>query len=133
MGQEELVQILRVQEASEQETRLIVTGKYKELQRLNIKRAIGMMVDNYDLAGRFIRASAFAPSDKTNIATQYGNTAVEGLVQIIEYFQVDLVANDLTSDQQNFVLKALGSTSKNIDLFLGLMPAETVAAARKQI
>jgi len=60
----------RVQEASEQETRLIVTGKYKELQRLNIKRAIGMMIDNYDLAGRFVRASAFAPSDKLNAATQ---------------------------------------------------------------
>ena len=32
----EIVLILRVQEATSQETRLVKTGKYKELQRLNI-------------------------------------------------------------------------------------------------
>jgi len=68
-----------------------------------------------------------------NPRNRYGNTAVEGLVQIIEYFQVDLVANDLTSDQQSFVLKALRSTSKSVDLFMGLMPSDAVDAARKQI
>lgn len=45
----ELVQILRVKESTGQETRLISTGKYKDLQRLNIKRAIGMMLDNSDV------------------------------------------------------------------------------------
>ena len=36
---EDIVLILRVQEAAAQETRLVKTGKYKEVQRLNIKRA----------------------------------------------------------------------------------------------
>ena len=84
---EQLVLILRVQEATGQETRLIKTGKYKvcnaayaayaasaeapplshpvrilqELQRLNIKRAISFMLDNYSLRDRFVTASAFAP------------------------------------------------------------------------
>ena len=48
----ELVQILRVKESTFQETRLISSGKYKDLQRLNIKRAIGMMLDNSDVCGR---------------------------------------------------------------------------------
>ena len=48
----ELVQILRVKESTFQETRLISSGKYKDLQRLNIKRAIGMMLDNSDVSGR---------------------------------------------------------------------------------
>ena len=36
----ELVQLLRVQEATTQEARLVGTGKYKDLQRANIKRAV---------------------------------------------------------------------------------------------
>eukprot|EP00965_Chrysotila_dentata_P056887 1887589-Pleurochrysis_carterae.AAC.1 len=131
--QQELVSILRVQEAAAQEARLVKTGKYRELQRLNVKRAVGMMIDNYDLSGRFVRASAVAPRDKANAAASFGNTAVESLVQILEYFQVDLVANELTKEQQTFVLKALKSTSTSIDSFLALMPSNVVAAAKKQI
>ena len=48
----ELVQILRVKESTFQESRLISSGKFKDLQRLNIKRAIGMMLDNSDVSGR---------------------------------------------------------------------------------
>lgn len=92
----ELVLILRVKEACEQETRLIKTGKFKELQRLNVKRAIGMMIENYDLRDRFVRASAYAPADRVSDATIYGNTATEALIQILEYFPSKLVATDLT-------------------------------------
>jgi hypothetical protein len=58
--------------------------RYKSLQRLNVKRAISMMIDNYDLYGRFVAASAAAPGDKIQTATGYGQRAVESLVQIIE-------------------------------------------------
>ena len=84
--QPELVFILRVQESTGQETRLIQTGKYKDLQRLNIKRAVGMMLENSDLQGRFVAATAYAPPSKVTQATEYGNQAVEALVQILEYF-----------------------------------------------
>merc|ERR1719440_2224839 len=56
--QPDLVLILRVQEATSQETRLVKTGKYKELQRLNIKRAIAFLLDNYDRRG--VRAAGGA-------------------------------------------------------------------------
>merc|ERR1712216_307215 len=91
------------------------------------------MLDNYDLRGRFVTASAFAPLDKQQQATDYAQTAVESLIQILEYFPDKLVVNDLSREQSQFILAALTSTSKNIDSFLALMPAESVDAARTQI
>ena len=129
----QLVLILRVQEATSQETRLVSTGKYKELQRLNVKRAIRYMLDNYSLEERFNRAAAFAPREKVASATAYGANAAEALNQIIEYFPQDLVANDLTAEQKRFVLRALATTSNAIDSFLALMPAEAVARATEQV
>ncbi|KAL3905236.1 MAG: hypothetical protein SGPRY_010984, partial [Prymnesium sp.] len=67
--------------AAGQETRLIKTGKYRELQRLNIKRAIKFMLDNYSLNERFVKAASFAPASQVVAATQYGQAAVESLIQ----------------------------------------------------
>ena len=128
---EQLLLIMRVQEATGQETRLIKTGKFKELQRLNIKRAISFMLDNYELRDRFVTASAFAPLSQQQQATEYAQTAVEGLIQILEYFPDKLSVNDLTPEQRSFVLRALESTSKSIDEFLRLMPPEAVDGARE--
>ena len=57
----ELVLILRVKESTSQEARLITTGKYKDLQRLNIKRAVGMMLENSEA-----RACASNPQPDAN-------------------------------------------------------------------
>lgn len=67
------------------------------------------------------------------MATQYGNLAVEGLIQILEYFPSSLKADDLTREQSSFVLSALGSTSKSIDSFLALMPVDAVKAAKETV
>ena len=143
--------ILRVKEASSQEARLIKTGKYKEVQRLNVKRAIKFMLDNYALNERFVKAASFAPSSQVMTAGQYGQNAVESLTQvpaddqttlrpstrrrvrriparappgtratacapprrqILEYFPDKLVANDLTREQEKFVMAALDNTNK---------------------
>jgi len=129
----DLVEILRVKESCGQETRLINTGKYRDLQRLSVKRAIGMMIDNSDLQSRFVSASSYAELSELQTAVEYGNTAVESLVQILEYFPDKLTANNLSPEQKTFVLAALSSASKNIDSFLTLMPATEVIAAAKQI
>jgi len=131
--QEELVGILRVQESCSQQTRLVKTGKFKELQRLNVKRAIRMMIDNSDMQSRFARATVYVDRADVPTATEAGNTAVEALTQIIEYFPQDLVANDLSPEQKKFVITALSTTSTNIDRFVALLPPEKVAAARAQI
>ena len=41
-----LYTLLRVREATEQETRLIKSGKFKDIQRANIKLAVKFMVEN---------------------------------------------------------------------------------------
>ena len=105
----------------------------QELQRLNIKRAIKFMLDNYDLRDRFVTASAFAPLAQQQQATDYAQTAVESLIQILEYFPDKLTVNDLSREQSQFVLAALSSTSKAIDSFLTLMPPEAVEGARLQV
>jgi len=130
---EQLVAILRVKESTQQETRLVSTGKYKEVQRLNVKRAVNMMVENSNLRDRFVRSVAYLPVNEQQQGLQLGQTAVEGLIQILEYFPRDLVANDLSAEQKKFVLDALTSTSKSIDSFMTLMPSEAVAAATRQI
>jgi len=130
---EQLVLILRVKEAASQEARLIKTGKYKEIQRLNVKRAIKFMIDNYSLNERFVKASSFAPAMQVATAGQYGQAAVESLIQILEYFPDKLTANDLTREQEKFVMAALDSTNRNIDLFCELMPPPALAAAKLQI
>ena len=52
-----LYKILRVKEASAQETRLIKSGKFKDAQRNNVKLAVKFMVENYNLADAFVQAS----------------------------------------------------------------------------
>ena len=75
---------------------------------------------------RFIAASFYCEPEQIAAATQYGNTAVESLIQILEYFPDKLKVNDITPDQKKFVLAALNSVSRNIDGFLALMPADQV-------
>ena len=62
--QEDLVLILRVKEAALQESRLIKTGKYKELQRLDVKRAIKFMLNNYALQDRMIASITYIDYDR---------------------------------------------------------------------
>ena len=78
------------------------------------------------LRERFIAASFYCEPDQVQTATQYGNNAVEGLIQILEYFPDKLKVNDITPEQKRFVLAALDSVSRNIDSFLSLMPADEV-------
>jgi len=130
---ENVVAILRVKESAAQEMRLVQTGKYKDVQRSGIKRAVNFMIDNSNLRDRFVTAGSFAAVSDQQQANAYAGTAVESLVQILEYFPQDLVVNQLTPEQNSFVLRALTSTSDNIDRFLALMPAGAVESATAQI
>lgn len=82
------------------------------------------------LRERFIAASFYCQPEQVATATQLGNTAVENLIQILEYFPDKLKVNDMTPDQKKFVLSALDSVSRNIDGFLALMPQDQVTAPR---
>ena len=88
-----LYYILRVREATEQETRLIKSGKFKDVQRANVKLAVRFMVDNYRLNDNFIAASAFLTGDKKIKAVDLGQTVVQNLYTILEYFDSSDVEN----------------------------------------
>lgn len=88
-----LYYILRVREATEQETRLIKSGKFKDVQRANVKLAVKFMVDNYRLNDNFIAASAYLEGDKRLKAGDIGTNVVQNLYTILEYFDASDVQN----------------------------------------
>lgn len=90
-----LYRILRVREATQQETRLIKTGKFKDLQRANVKLAVKFMLDNYRLGDAFIAASTYLEggTQRRIEAGQVGQTAVQSLYTILEYFDSSDVQN----------------------------------------
>ena len=84
-----------MREATEQETRLIRTGKFKDIQRANIKLAVKFMVENYRLADTLVAAAAYIEggNDRRLEAGQLGQNAVQNLLTILEYFDAADVQN----------------------------------------
>ena len=72
-------------------------------------------------------------TDRKKSAAHAGTERLCLVWQILEYFPDKLTANDLTREQEKFVMSALASTERNIDLFLGLMPPAAVDKAKAQI
>jgi hypothetical protein len=93
--EELLYRILRVREATQQETRLIRTGKFKDVQRANVKLAIKFMIENYRLADAFVQSSTYLEggSARRVEAGQVGQGAVQSLYTILEYFDAADVQN----------------------------------------
>ncbi|KAL7581143.1 hypothetical protein ACA910_005937 [Epithemia clementina (nom. ined.)] len=135
-----LYTILRVREATEQETRLITTGKFKDVQRANIKLAVKFMVENYRLADTLVAAAAYidGDNDRRLEAGQLGQNAVQNLLTILEYFDAADVQNlkvgsSSLAGKEQIVLKGLAAVRRNLDDFLGYFPAIEIAAAKKRI
>lgn len=90
-----LYKIIRVREATQQERRLIQSGKFKDSQRANVKLAVKFMVQNYRLADCVVGASAYLKGGNTAQmrAIDVGQTAVQNLQTILEYFDTSDVEN----------------------------------------
>mmetsp|Transcript_102159 Transcript_102159/g.288551 ORF Transcript_102159/g.288551 Transcript_102159/m.288551 type:complete len:286 (-) Transcript_102159:95-952(-) len=132
--QEALYLISRVQEATVQEERLVTTGKFKDVQRNNIRMALNMMVDNYRLNDQLVTAAKFV-EPKTSLvqASQLGSDAVEALQTAQEYFAADLKVNKLSDDQRKFLQAAMSTTRSKLESFISYMPTNEVAAARRRV
>eukprot|EP00557_Chaetoceros_sp_GSL56_P006908 CAMPEP_0176497872 /NCGR_PEP_ID=MMETSP0200_2-20121128/11984_1 /TAXON_ID=947934 /ORGANISM="Chaetoceros sp., Strain GSL56" /LENGTH=265 /DNA_ID=CAMNT_0017895971 /DNA_START=136 /DNA_END=933 /DNA_ORIENTATION=+ len=133
-----LYYILRVREATEQETRLIKSGKFKDVQRANVKLAVKFMVDNYRLNDNFIAASAFLTGDRRIKAGDIGQTVVQNLYTILEYFDASDVENIKVGStglagKEVIVLNGLQAAKKGIDDFVSLFPKEDVMAVIARI
>mmetsp|Transcript_1986 Transcript_1986/g.2791 ORF Transcript_1986/g.2791 Transcript_1986/m.2791 type:complete len:247 (+) Transcript_1986:271-1011(+) len=136
-----LYTILRVKEATAQETRLIKSGKFKDVQRANVKLAVKFILQNYRLQDTFITASSYIVDNSKRIdAGEVGNSAVQALQTILEYFDSSDVQNIKVgssgmSGKEDLVLKGLDSAKRSIDEFLTYMPSkdvETVLAKIKE-
>ena len=89
-----LYKILRVREATQQEARLINSGKFKDVQRANVKLAVKFMLENYRLADQFVQASTYIEDASKRLeAAQVGQSAVQNLYTILEYFDSADVEN----------------------------------------
>jgi hypothetical protein len=133
-----LYAIMRVREATFQEARLVTTGKFKDVQRANVKLAVKFILNNYRLSDTIITASAYLDgnNDRRVEAGQVGQSAVQDLQTILEYFDSSDVQNikvDNMAGKERLVLQGLDSARKNLDGFLAYFPKELVDAARKQV
>mmetsp|Transcript_21494 Transcript_21494/g.30897 ORF Transcript_21494/g.30897 Transcript_21494/m.30897 type:complete len:262 (-) Transcript_21494:30-815(-) len=132
--------VLRAKEATQQESRLINSGKFKDMQRANVKLAVKFILQNYKLSDTVIAASAYLSDNSRRVtAGEAGQAAVQDLLTILEYFDSSDVQNlkvgalTATSGKEQLVLKGLDSARKNIDGFLSYFPSDQVEAMRKKI
>uniref|UniRef100_A0A6U3UKQ2 Uncharacterized protein n=1 Tax=Ditylum brightwellii TaxID=49249 RepID=A0A6U3UKQ2_9STRA len=130
--------ILRVREATEQETRLIKSGKFKDVQRANIKLAVRFMVNNYRLADNFVAASAYLEGSKRIEAGNVGQNAVQSLYTILEYFDSADVQNlkvgsASLAGKDTIVINGLDSVRKDIDSFLSYFPSDVIDSQSAKI
>ena len=130
--------ILRVREATQQETRLITTGKFKDVQRANVKLAVKFIVNNYKLSDNVVAASSYLTGNARINASGVGSSAVQSLYTILEYFDSADVENikvgsDSIAGKEGIVTKGLESVRRDIDEFLTYFPADVVEEAKKKI
>lgn len=124
-----LYRILRVREATTQESRLIKNGSFKDVQRNNVKLAIRFMIENYRLNDAFVTASSYLAADTKVPAAEIGQSAVSNLYTMLEYFDSSDVENiKVTSlgGKEELVLKGLDATKRKIDDFIAYFPKQTV-------
>eukprot|EP00536_Pseudo-nitzschia_multiseries_P011810 jgi/Psemu1/260144/estExt_Genewise1Plus.C_4220014 len=143
-----LYKIIRVREATQQERRLITTGKFKDTQRANVKLAVKFMVQNYRLSDSVVGAATFLGGGNSNQmrAIDAGQAAVQNLQTILEYFDSSDVENIRVgknkggnnggggmSGKEEIVVKGLEATQAKLDEFLAFFDAATVDKVKAQV
>jgi hypothetical protein len=134
-----LYTILRVREATEQETRLIQSGKFKDVQRANVKLACRYMLQNYRLADNFNAAATYLEGSKRYQATDAGQAVVQALQTILEYFDSSDIQNLKVGTSNNMagkeyiVINGLDAARNGIDRFVSFFPAKDVDAIKDLI
>ena len=93
----------------------------------------------YRLADTFVAASAYLDgTDKRIAAGQIGQTTVQNLQTILEYFDSSDVQNlkvgsNALAGKEQLVLKGLDAARRNLDDFLAYFPTSDVDAAKEKL
>jgi len=137
---EYLYKIVRVREATQQERRLITTGKFKDTQRANVKLAVKFMVQNYRLSDSVVGASTYLGGGNSQQmrAIDTGQMAVQNLQTILEYFDTSDVENikvgkNSMAGKEEIVVKGLEATQVKLDEFLSFFDEATVSKVKAQV
>lgn len=135
-----LYKVVRVREATQQERRLITTGKFKDTQRANVKLAVKFMVQNYRLSDSVVGASSFLAGGNSQQmrAIDTGLAAVQNLQTILEYFDSSDVENikvgkNSMAGKEEIVVKGLEATQVKLDEFLNFFDDATVQKVKAQV
>jgi len=134
--QKPLVSILRVIEATNQEERLIRSGKFRDAQRANIKLAVSYMLDNYRLKENIQILALYAPQDRQQQVRNAGGEAVDSLTTLLEYFDPranSLKVGDIDRTKTDFIARALKTVRDRLGDVVDALPADEVAKAKDVI
>jgi hypothetical protein len=130
---------MRVREATIQERRLIKSGKFKDMQRANVKLAVKFMVQNYRLSDSVVGASGFLKGNAQQMrAIDSGQVAVQNLQTILEYFDSSDVENikvgkNNMAGKEEIVVKGLEATQVQLDEFLSYFDQDIVTRVKDQV
>eukprot|EP00584_Thalassiosira_punctigera_P003552 CAMPEP_0172532326 /NCGR_PEP_ID=MMETSP1067-20121228/5424_1 /TAXON_ID=265564 ORGANISM="Thalassiosira punctigera, Strain Tpunct2005C2" /NCGR_SAMPLE_ID=MMETSP1067 /ASSEMBLY_ACC=CAM_ASM_000444 /LENGTH=259 /DNA_ID=CAMNT_0013316833 /DNA_START=15 /DNA_END=794 /DNA_ORIENTATION=+ len=131
-----IYKILRAREATEQESRLISTGKFKDVQRANVKLAVKFIINNYQLSDSIIAASSYLKGNARVQASGVGQSAVQSLYTIVEYFDsadVENIKVNSLAGKEAIVINGLKSVRRDIDDLLSMFPTDVVQEAKARI
>jgi len=135
-----LYKIIRVREATLQERRLIQSGKFKDMQRANVKLAVKFMVQNYRLSDSVVGASTFLSGGNSQQmrAIDTGQMAVQNLQTILEYFDSSDIENikvgkNSLNGKEEIVVKGLEATEVKLNEFLSFFDEDSVTRVKDQI
>ncbi|GMI39295.1 hypothetical protein TrCOL_g1827 [Triparma columacea] len=141
-----LLLLLRAEEGVKQELNLLTTGKYKTLQRANVKLAVRAIVGNYRLLDSFVKVGG-----GNERMTNKGQDVVFTLNTILEYFDDRNVDNiklgkkptvledgsfpvvleeDLEPSKKKLVVGGLKRTLELFDEYFAMVDGEELERAR---
>ena len=119
---------------------MIKSGKFKDMQRANVKLAVKFMVQNYKLSDSVVAASTFLSGGNSQqmSAIDTGQMAVQNLQTILEYFDASDVQNikvgsNSMSGKEEIVVKGLEATRIKLDEFLSFFDEATVTRVKDQV
>jgi len=94
------------------------------------------MINNYKLSDSIIAASSYLKGNERVQASGVGQSAVQSLYTIVEYFDASEVENikvDSLAGKEDIVNNGLKSVRRDIDDFVSYFPKDTVEEVKAKI
>merc|ERR1719253_577557 len=131
---EALYLVSRVQEATVQQERFVRNASRQEVLKGKMTLTLRLVEKNYRLLDQVTFCSEYVtPASEVVAATTAGYEAAEALQGAIDYVGTDLRRGDFEDGQKEFLTANLRECRERLFDFLGYMPPDPLAAARKRV